>query len=89
MWYVYVLLCADFSFYCGITTNVQRRLKQHNGEISGGAKYTRSKRPCRVLCCISVESRSDALKKEAAFKKLNRKRKEEYLTNYFLSLGSM
>ena len=89
MWYVYVLLCADFSFYCGITTNMERRLKQHNGEIKGGAKYTRSKRPCNTLYCVSVENRSVALKNEAAFKKLSRKKKEEFLTNYFLSLGSI
>jgi putative endonuclease len=85
---VYVLLCADFSFYCGITTNIERRLKQHNGEIRGGAKYTRSKRPCRVLYYDFAENRSIASKKEAEFKKLSRKKKEEFLTNYFLSLGS-
>ena len=87
-WYVYVLLCADFSFYCGITTNVERRLKQHNGKIKGGAKYTRSKRPCRLLYKESVENRSIATKKEIEFKKLSRKKKEEFLTSYFLSLGS-
>jgi len=88
-WYVYVLLCADFSFYCGITTNIERRLKQHNGKIKGGAKYTRSKRPCKLLYKESVENRSIATKKEIEFKKLSRKRKEEFLTNYFLSLGSI
>ena len=87
-WYVYVLLCADFSFYCGITTNVERRLKQHNGKIKGGAKYTRSKRPCKLLYKESVENRSIATKKEIEFKKLSRKKKEEFLTSYFLSLGS-
>jgi len=88
LWCVYVLLCADFSFYCGITIDIERRLKQHNGEIRGGAKYTRSKRPCKVLYCVPVENRSVASKKEAEFKKLSRKKKEEFLTNYFLSLGS-
>ena len=88
MWYVYVLLCSDNSFYCGITKDIERRLKQHNGKIKGGAKYTRSKRPCKLLYKESVENRSIATKKEIEFKKLSRKRKEEFLTNYFLSLGS-
>ena len=49
MWYIYVLLCYDNSFYCGITTNLERRLKQHNGMLKGGAKYTRGRRPCQVI----------------------------------------
>ena len=87
-WYMYVILCFDNSFYCGITTNLERRLKQHNGKIKGGAKYTRSKRPCRLLYKETVGNRSIATKKEIEFKKLSRKKKEEFLTSYFLSLGS-
>ena len=49
MWFIYVLLCNDNSFYCGITKNIDRRLKQHNGIKKGGAKYTRSRRPCRLI----------------------------------------
>ena len=78
-WHMYVILCFDNSFYCGITTNLEKRLKQHNGEIKGGAKYTRSRRPCRYIYKESAVNRSDASKKEAAFKKLTRKKKEMYI----------
>ena len=79
MWYIYVLLCSDNSFYCGITTNVKRRLKQHNGELKGGAKYTRGRRPCQVVYTKKAMNRSIASKEEYAFKKLSRKQKEEFL----------
>ena len=79
MWCLYVLLCFDNSFYCGITTNLEKRLKQHNGVIKGGAKYTRSRRPCKYIYTEIAQDRSEASKKEAAFKKLNRKQKEKYI----------
>ena len=80
-WHVYVVVCFDNSFYCGITTNIERRIKQHNGELSGGAKYTRSRRPCRLVYKEKAENRSSASKKEYWFKKLSRKQKEKYI-NY-------
>jgi putative endonuclease len=79
MWYVYVLLCADHSFYCGITTNLDRRLKQHNGEIKGGAKYTRGRGPHRIVFIKKAMNRSIASKLEYKFKRLSRKNKEEYI----------
>ena len=81
MWYVYVLLCSDNSYYCGITTNVNRRLKQHNGVINGGAKYTRGRRPCKVIYIEKAPDRSDASKKEYSFKKLKRIDKEKFLSD--------
>ena len=80
---MYVLICFDNSFYCGITTNLEKRLKQHNGAIKGGAKYTRSRRPCKYIYKEAAQNRSDALKKEAAFKKLSRKQKEKYINFAF------
>ena len=80
-WHVYVVVCFDNSFYCGITTNIERRIKQHNGELSGGAKYTRSRRPCRLVYKEKAENRSTASKREYWFKKLSRKQKEKYI-NY-------
>ena len=81
MWYMYVVVCNDNSFYCGITTNIERRLKQHNGVIKGGAKYTRSRRPCRLVYKEKAPNRSDASKKEYQFKKLSRSKKISFL-NY-------
>ena len=87
-WYMYVVLCFDNSLYCGITTNLERRLKQHNGVIKGGAKYTRGRRPCVYLHKEKASDRSDALKKEYKFKKLTKKKKLNYI-DYFRSSGSM
>ena len=77
---MYVVLCYDNSFYCGITTDLVRRLKQHNGVISGGAKYTRGRRPCRYVYTEKAADRSAASKLEYYFKKLSRKKKEEYIS---------
>ena len=85
---MYVVVCCDGTFYCGITTNLERRLKQHNGVLKGGAKYTRSRSPCRYIHTEVCESRSDASKKEYKFKKLTRKKKKEYM-NYLLCSGGM
>ena len=76
-WYMYVVVCFDNSFYCGITTNIERRIKQHNGELSGGAKYTRSRRPCKLIYQEEYCNRSLASKREYEFKKLSRKKKED------------
>ena len=81
MWFIYILLCNDNSFYCGITKDIKRRLKQHNGIIKGGAKYTRGRRPCKVIYIEKASNRSDASKKEYFFKKLSRKEKEKFLFN--------
>ena len=74
-WFIYVVSCFDNSLYCGITTDLTRRLKQHNGELKGGSKYTRSRRPVVLLWSDSCKSRSDASKREIKFKKLKRKEK--------------
>ena len=79
MWYIYVLLCADNSLYCGITIDLEKRLKQHNGEIKGGAKYTRSRRPCRFVYIKKAMNRSIASKEEYRFKQLSRKKKIDFI----------
>jgi len=63
-WYVYILECCDRTLYTGITTNLEKRLRQHNGEIVGGAKYTEHKRPVSLVYSELVCSRSEALKRE-------------------------
>ena len=76
-WWVYLLECKDDSLYCGITNNLEKRLKQHNGEIKGGAKYTRSHLPCKLVYKEKSASRSEALQREAAIKKMSRMKKEK------------
>ena len=75
IWTIYILECGDKTLYCGITNNIENRLKQHNGEIKGGAKYTRSRQPLELVYQESAKSRSEALKREIVIKKMTRKAK--------------
>ena len=71
-WLIYILKCGDGSFYCGITNNIERRLKQHKGEIIGGAKYTRSHWPCKLVYKEKSASRSEASQRELVIKKMSK-----------------
>jgi len=71
-WQVYLLRCCDDSLYCGISNDLEKRLKQHCGEIKGGAKYTLSRKPCVLVYQEQAENRSEALKREADIKKMTR-----------------
>lgn len=75
-WSVYLLRCADNSLYCGITTNLQKRLRQHNGELVGGAKYTKIRQPCELVYSEPADNRSHATQKEYAIKLLTKAAKE-------------
>ena len=77
-WYVYLLKCSDNSYYTGITTDLKRRLTEHNNSAKG-AKYTRSRRPVELLCFFSVSSRSEACKEELKIKKMKRDEKPIYV----------
>jgi len=78
-WSVYLLLCSDGTLYCGVTTDVPRRLAMHNGLLAGGAKYTRGRRPVRLLASMGGLERADALRWEAEIKKMPRFRKREVM----------
>ena len=76
-WYLYILICRDRTLYTGVTTDVDRRLEMH---LKGTAsKYTRSRRPVKLLHQEVCTSKGDALRKERAMKKLSRAEKEEYI----------
>ncbi len=72
-WYVYILKCSDGTLYCGMTDDTEKRLKVHNS--GKGAKYTRARLPVTLVYKETLPSRSAALKREAAIKKLSRKNK--------------
>ena len=78
--YAYILLCADGTLYSGWTNDLTRRLAAHNA--GRGAKYTRSRRPVSLLYAESFPSRSEAMRREAAFKRMTHRQKlalaEEY-----------
>jgi putative endonuclease len=74
MYYVYLLKCADNTYYCGITTNLVRRIKEHNTSHLG-AKYTKGRRPVVLAYSKKYKTRSEAQKEEARIKKLTREEK--------------
>lgn len=71
-WQVYLLCCADGTLYTGIARDVQRRLRQHNGELAGGARYTRGRRPVKLLWVEDCGGRSEAQVREAEIRRLSR-----------------
>lgn len=73
-WVVYMVVCADGSLYTGITTDLERRLEEHNSS-SFGAKYTRARRPVSLAFFENAESRSAASIREHAIKKMTRSQK--------------
>lgn len=74
-WYVYMIRCSDASLYAGVTTNVERRFKEHQ-ESKKGSKYARAKIPLRVVYTENCENRSEAQKREAVLKKMKKEEKE-------------
>ena len=75
--YIYVVECADKSFYTGYTTDIGRRIKMHNAKK--GAKYTRARGPVALVYFEEFETKSEATKAESSFKKLTRMQKEQYI----------
>ena len=76
IWYLYVVRCSDDTLYTGITTDVARRLSEHNTS-KRGAKYTKTRRPINLVYYELYQSRSNAQKAEHKFKKLTRTQKEK------------
>ncbi|WP_232819329.1 GIY-YIG nuclease family protein [Saccharospirillum mangrovi] len=79
-WFVYMVRCADDSLYTGVTTNPERRLREHNGELVGGARYTRTRRPVTLVYTEACADRSTAGQREAAIKAHSRRQKLALLT---------
>lgn len=73
-YYIYIVRCNDNTLYTGITTDVERRLLEHN-ESDKGAKYTRVRRPVTLVYTEALENRSLACKREYAIKQLKREEK--------------
>lgn len=80
--FIYILRCKDNSLYTGYTTDVKRRLKVHNS--GKGAKYTRGRRPVKLVYYKEVSSMSEGLKLESAIKKLSKEKKEDLVSDFDL-----
>ncbi len=76
--YVYILECADMTLYTGAAKDAERRVNEHNTS-KAGARYTRSRRPVRLVYLERCFSLSEALKREAMIKKLPRAAKLELI----------
>jgi len=77
-YFIYILKCSDDTLYTGITTDIERRVLEHNSSQKG-AKYTKLRRPVELVYSEESEDRSSASKREYAIKQLSRKEKLELI----------
>ncbi len=75
--YTYILKCSDGTYYTGWTNDLKKRLESHNNGT--GSKYTRCRLPVEVVYYECFDSKQEAMKREAAIKKLTRKAKEQLI----------
>ena len=78
-WYLYMVRCHDGSLYTGISTAVERRFAQHQGNRDSGSKYLRGRGPLTLVFQKRVADRSQALKAEARVKRLSKGKKEQLI----------
>lgn len=85
MYHLYILQCADQTLYTGITTNLDRRILEHNTSPRA-AKYTRARRPVVLVYSRKYRTRSTASKAEARMKKLSREEKQKLIVTNLVGL---
>ncbi|OGK35726.1 hypothetical protein A3F59_02395 [Candidatus Roizmanbacteria bacterium RIFCSPHIGHO2_12_FULL_38_13] len=76
MYYFYILRCSDKSLYCGMTSNLEKRLKEHNSNGSRGAKYLRAKKPVILVYSETYLDIKTAMNREFQVKKWTKAKKE-------------
>ena len=81
-WYVYIVRCSDDTLYTGITTDVGRRVAEHNVDDRLAARYTRARRPVIVAYAEPAADRAAAARRGAAIKPMNRREKTALLQRY-------
>ncbi len=81
MYYFYILRCSDNSLYSGITKDPQRRVKEHNFDNAKASKYTRARRPVKLVYTEKCKSKESALKREAEVKSWEKKKKEALVSS--------
>jgi putative endonuclease len=84
-WWVYIIRTEDGQLYTGITTDIQRRWREHSSG-KGGARYFRTSKPQRLCLAEHHPDRSSASKREAAIKKMPKATKETLVENHQLSI---
>ena len=79
-WSVYILVCSDNTFYCGVTNDIKKRIRLHN--TGNGAKYTRGRGPVSLVAIRNGMTKSQALSLEFKIKKQKKENKVAYLLNF-------
>ncbi len=80
-WFVYIVRCADNSLYTGVTTDIERRLDEHNSDRKKAAAYTRSRRPVSLVYSENCPNRSSACQREATIKRMTKLEKEQLISS--------
>jgi putative endonuclease len=78
-WSVYIVQCKDGTYYTGITTDIDARIKVHNSGL--GAKYTRGRGPVKLVWSEGLLTRGEALRRECEIKKMSRAEKQQLIKN--------
>lgn len=86
-WYLYIVECADSTLYCGIALDVNKRITIHN--LGKGAKYTRSKRPIKLLFTEEFSNHKDAVLREIEVKGLTREKKLKLIKENSVALRGL
>ncbi|MCR4325130.1 MAG: GIY-YIG nuclease family protein [Candidatus Curtissbacteria bacterium] len=81
MYYFYILRCSDNSLYCGMTSNLEKRLKEHNSSTSRGAKYLRAKKPVSLVYSETFANIQSAMSREFKVKKWTKVKKEALISS--------
>jgi len=79
MYYVYIVKCSDGTLYTGYTTEIERRIEEHN--LGQGARYTRGRTPVTLMHQETFSTKSKAMKREYAIKSLSRQEKEDLISD--------
>ena len=74
-WHVYIVRCADGTLYTGVAVDVAKRIAEHNGTRANGARYTRARRPVKLMYQEKTANRSAACKREYRIKQMSRRKK--------------
>ena len=87
IWHVYMVRCSDGTLYTGITNDLEKRIEAHNSG-KDGARYTRSRRPVKLVYSEQVKSKSAAAKLEYRIKTLTRSKKKEMIEDRVQGLSA-
>lgn len=88
MYFIYILRCSDNSLYCGQTKDLKRRIQEHNDPDSR-SKYTRSRRPVKLVYTEKYKTINEVLKREFEIKKMTKVQKEKLISNNLLKDKSL